>query len=91
MNGFGVYGFYKICSADKDLEISCQNKNFSDGKFYPRAGATLFPDKRELVKYVQMQLICVTTCVLNTFRITINGQIWNTKISLTREEKYAQL
>ena len=54
MNDIVVYGFYKICSADKDLEISCQNKNFSDGKFYPRVGATLFPDKRELVKYVQM-------------------------------------
>ena len=61
MNDIVVYGFYKICSADKDLEISCQNKNFSDGKFYPRVGATLFPDKRELVKYVQMQLKFVTT------------------------------
>ena len=37
-------GSIKICS-DKDLEISCQNKNFSDRKFYPRARATLFHDK----------------------------------------------
>ena len=43
-------GFDKICS-DKDLEISCQNKNFSDRKFYPSYRA---PWQARL-EYVQMQ------------------------------------
>ena len=59
MNDIVVYGFYKICS-DRDLEISCQNKNFSDGKLLSKSWGYLVLWQGR-VKSVQMQFVTTYT------------------------------
>ena len=93
MNDIVVYGFCKICS-DRDLEISCRNKNFSDGKVLSKSGGNLvltrevkiFSNAVNVWNHMGLNVwMFETTWVLNTLLISSVGK--KSTRSTMRKEK----